>query len=105
MIISWSSIVNSESRLAYLICDLGLVSPLLVASWIQLKRSEPVGSILFFLGAGALSYDALHFGIFLIKIKFLSIPPFVYILLIFLILLVIFILVKDRGKRVLSLIK
>src|SRR5579872_5536421 len=76
MIISWSSIVNSDCRLAYLIGDLGLVSPLFVASWIGFQKQAGWGPYVFLLAAGALAYDCLHFGIYLIKIGFLSLSPF-----------------------------
>ncbi|MDN3657857.1 hypothetical protein QWZ08_19550 [Ferruginibacter paludis] len=103
IIINWADIVNSDARLGYFIGDLGLVSPLLIVSWLTLKKSEPKGSMLFLVAAGALSYDALHFGIFLIKIKFLSVSPVLYALLIAVILFIILLLVKDRIKYLLTI--
>jgi hypothetical protein len=101
MIVSWSSIVNSDCRLAYLIGDLGLVSPLFVASWIGLQKQAAWGPYLFLVAAGALSYDCLHFGIYLIKIGFLSLSPFLYAGLVSLILLVLIVLVR---KTIISLL-
>jgi hypothetical protein len=94
MIISWSSIVNDDCRLAYMISDLGLVSPLFVASWIGLRSSATWGPLLFLVAIGALSYDVLHFGIYLIRMKFLDIPAIVYVALVAIILLIIFLLVR-----------
>ena len=94
MIVSWSSIVNSDCRLAYLIGDLGLVSPLFVASWIGLQKNASWGPYVFLLAAGALAYDCLHFGIYLIKIGFLSLSPFLYAGLVALILIVLIVLAK-----------
>jgi hypothetical protein len=101
MIVSWSSIINSDCRLAYLIGDLGLVSPLFVASWIGLQKQAAWGPYLFLVAAGALSYDCLHFGIYLIKIGFLSLSPFLYAGLVSLILLVLIVLVR---KTIISLV-
>jgi hypothetical protein len=105
MIVSWSSIVDNDCRVAYMIADLGLVSPLIVASWIGLRKSKPWGSMVFLLAVGALSYDTLHFGIFLIRIKFLGLSPVLYVALIFVILLVIFLLSKQRIRLLLNLLE
>jgi hypothetical protein len=102
MIVSWSSIVDSDCRLAYLIGDLGLVSPLFVASWIGLRKSASWGPLVFLVAAGTLSYDCLHFGIYLIKIKFLSISPFIYAGLVALILLVIFLLIRSTIRSLVN---
>jgi hypothetical protein len=101
IIVNWSSIIDSDCRLAYLIGDLGLVSPLFVASWIGLHKQAAWGPYLFLVAAGALSYDCLHFGIYLIKIGFLSLSPFLYAGLVLLILLVLIVLVR---KTIISLL-
>jgi hypothetical protein len=102
IIVCWSSIVNSDCRLAYLIADLGLVSPLFVASWIGLQKQAAWGPYVFLVAAGALSYDALHFGIYLIKIGFLSLSPFLYAGLVSLILLVLILLVRKTIYSLLN---
>jgi hypothetical protein len=104
MIISWSSIIDDPARVGYVIGDLGLVSPLFVASWLGLKNSKPWGSPLFLVAAGALSYDILHFGVYLICIKFLAIPTIVYILLIAAILGLLFYLIRQRIIYLVSII-
>jgi hypothetical protein len=101
MIVNWPSIINSDCRLAYLIGDLGLVSPLFVATWIGLQKQAAWGPYLFLVAAGALSYDCLHFGTYLIKIAFLSLSPFLYAGLVSLILLVLIVLAR---KTIISLL-
>jgi hypothetical protein len=98
MIVNWPSIVNSDCRLAYLVGDLGLVSPLFVASWIGLQKQAGWGPYVFLVAAGALGYDSLHFGIYLIKIGFLSLSPFLYAGLVALILVVLIVLVRKTIR-------
>lgn len=50
MMISWSSIVDSDARLGYLIADLGVVSPLFLASGIGLVKGRRWGSLIFLAG-------------------------------------------------------
>ncbi len=88
--INWENIVHSETRLGYLIGDVGLVTPLCFLSWCGLKNNKSYATVLFSLTAGALAYDVVHFGIFLIQIKFLSIPAYVYIILIAVILFILY---------------
>ncbi len=83
---SWEHIVSSHTRLGYLIGDIGLVTPLCFAAWYGLTRGRAWGPLVFLILVGALAYDIVHFGIYLIQEEFLSIPTPIYIFLILLIL-------------------
>jgi len=92
---NWEDIVSSESRLGYLISDILLVTPLCFAGWLGIIKGKSWGSLISLLAFGALAYDGLHFGIFLIQVKFLNIPAIIYLILIIIVMVVIYILSKN----------
>jgi len=83
---NWEHIVSSHARLGYLIGDVGLVSPLCFAAWRGLLRDRLWGPTLFLVADGAMAYDVLHFAVYLIQEKFLSIPMPVYVILLLIVL-------------------
>ena len=86
--VNWEHIVTSHTRLGYLIADIGLVSPLCLLSWHGLKKARTWGPLVLLATLGALAYDAVHFGVYLIQEQFLSIPLIAYVALILLVLAV-----------------
>lgn len=84
ILVSWDHIVSSHARLGYLFGDLGLVVPLSFLGWYGLTRDRRWAPGVFLIFAGAAAFDSLHFGIYLIQEKFLSIPAPVYVILILL---------------------
>ena len=79
--LTWEHVVASHVRLGYLIADVGLVTPLLFLSWFGLTRARPWAPALFLILVGALAYDLVHFGVYLIQERFLSVPTPAYVLL------------------------
>lgn len=88
--IDWNDIITSHTRLGYLIGDICLAVPLCLISYRGLQREAPWGPSVSLLAIGALAYDTIHFGIFLIQEQFLNIPLVVYLLLILGILYVLY---------------
>ena len=88
IMISWNHIVTSHARLGYLISDLGLAVPLCVAAGLAAVNERPNAGPLTLVCVGALAYDGLHFGVYLIQEQFLGIPTPVYLGLIGLTLLI-----------------
>jgi hypothetical protein len=86
IVVSWQHIVDSHNRLGYVLGDLGMVVPLSFASWYGLTHGRPWAPGVFLFLAGAAAFDSLHFGVYLIQEKFLSIPMAIYIALIILVL-------------------
>jgi hypothetical protein len=72
-IVNWHHIVDSHTRLGYLVGDLGLVAPLCFATGLGLRRRRPWARLVFMLTSGALAYDLIHFGIYLVQEDFLSV--------------------------------
>src|SRR5436305_14725375 len=86
IIVSWNHILSSHARLGYLIGDVGLVAPLCFATWYGVTRQKSWGPLLFLLLDGAIAYDVVHFGIYLMQEGFLSIPVPIYIIVLLAIL-------------------
>lgn len=72
-IVNWDHIVESHTRLGYLVGDVGIVAPLCIATWVGLRRKRRWGQSIFLLTAGALAYDLTHFGIYLVQEDFLDV--------------------------------
>ena len=70
VIVSWDHIVDSHARLGYLIGDVGVVAPLCFATWHGLHRSLDWARPVFMFTAGALVYDLVHFGVYLVQEDF-----------------------------------
>jgi hypothetical protein len=70
VIVSWDHIVDSHARLGYLIGDVGIVTPLCFATWYGLKHATEWARPVFMFTAGALVYDLVHFGVYLIQEDF-----------------------------------
>ena len=100
--INWKGIVDNDTRLGYLIADLGVVFPLFLISGIGLSRGRLFGSLLFLVAIGAVTYDSVHFTVYLIKIGYLSIPVYVYLLILAVFLVVFFILARQRMEYILD---
>jgi hypothetical protein len=81
-LVNWTHIIDSHARLGYLIGDLGLVVPLSFLGWYGLTRGRVWAPGVFLVFAGAAAFDSLHFGIYLIQEKFLSIPAPIFVILI-----------------------
>lgn len=69
-IVDWDHIVDSHARLGYLIGDIGLVTPLCFATWHGLRRARRWAPLVFMFTAGALAYDLVHFGVYLVQEDF-----------------------------------
>jgi hypothetical protein len=70
VIVSWDHIVDSHARLGYLIGDVGIVTPLCFATWYGLKHATEWARPVFMFTAGALVYDLVHFGVYLVQEDF-----------------------------------
>jgi hypothetical protein len=70
VIVSWDHIVDSHARLGYLIGDVGIVTPLCFATWHGLRHARDWTRVVFMFTAGALVYDLVHFGVYLIQENF-----------------------------------
>lgn len=89
-LINWADIIHTPARLGYVIADMGLVLPLCILTYMGLQREAAWGPLVSLLAMGALAYDTVHFGVFLIKVQFLHLSPVVYLLLMATILYVLF---------------
>src|SRR5437773_1431313 len=69
---NWHYIVSSSILLSYLLGDILLVVPLCVASWVGLKDGKDWGGLIFLITTGALAFNGLHFGVYLIQENILS---------------------------------
>jgi hypothetical protein len=70
VIVSWDHIVDSHARLGYLIGDVGVVTPLCFATWYGLRHGRDWARPVFMFTAGALVYDLVHFGVYLVQEDF-----------------------------------
>ena len=70
VLVSWDHIVDSHARLGYLIGDVGLVTPLCFATWYGLRHARDWARVVFMFTAGALVYDLVHFGVYLVQEDF-----------------------------------
>jgi hypothetical protein len=78
-IINWDDIVDSHTRLGYLVGDILFVTPASLATWYGLRKQMLWAPGVLLLTIGLTTYDAVHFFIYLAQERFLSIPPVVYI--------------------------
>jgi hypothetical protein len=69
-IVNWDHIVDSHTRLGYLIGDIAIVTPLCFATWHGQRRRLWWATLVFMFTAGALAYDLVHFGIYLVQEDF-----------------------------------
>jgi hypothetical protein len=69
-LVDWDHIVDSHARLGYLIGDVGLVTPLCFATWHGLRRDLRWARPVFMFTLGALAYDLVHFGVYLVQEDF-----------------------------------
>ncbi|GIV60545.1 hypothetical protein GQ464_007735 [Rhodocaloribacter litoris] len=70
----WDEIVSRPVRLAYIICDAGLVIPLGVVAGLGLRRGRTWAPALFALALGALLFDVAHGVFYLIWDNYFGIP-------------------------------
>jgi hypothetical protein len=78
-IINWDDIVDSHTRLGYLVGDILFVTPASLATWYGLRKQMLWAPGVLLLTIGLTTYDAVHFFIYLAQERLLSIPPVVYI--------------------------
>src|SRR5438034_480428 len=72
------ALVSTPNLLGYLLSDVLLVIPLCVASWIGLIRGQAWGGPVFLVTTGALAFQVLHLGVFLIPQKLFPLPLPIY---------------------------
>jgi hypothetical protein len=74
-IVNWDDVVNSHTRLGYLIGDVGMVAPLSLLAAYGLFKQKVWAPFVLPLVIGALAYDVVHFCVFLVQEKFLLPGP------------------------------
>jgi len=72
------ALVSTPNLLGYLLSVVLLVIPLCVASWIGLIRGQAWGGPVFLVTTGALAFQVLHLGVFLIPQKLFPLPLPIY---------------------------